>query len=64
MISTRQCSLFTIACPMPDCFPEKGGRKKGNQNNNEQKTVVNKDGEKMKINEKNKRGRIGCSLVH
>ena len=49
MISTRQCSLFTIACPMPDCFPEKGGRKKGNQNNSEQKTVVNKDGEKMKI---------------
>ena len=49
MISTIQCSLFTIACPMPDCFPEKGGRKKGNQNNSEQKTVVNKDGEKMII---------------
>lgn len=28
MISTRQCSLFTIACPMPACFVEKGGERK------------------------------------
>lgn len=28
MISTEQCSLFTIACPMPECFVEKGGERK------------------------------------
>lgn len=28
MISTRQCSLFTIACPMPECFAEKGEERK------------------------------------
>jgi len=30
MISTRQCSLFTIACPIPECF-EKEGRKLNNE---------------------------------
>jgi len=28
MISTEQCSLFTIACPMPECYVEKGGERK------------------------------------
>lgn len=28
MISTEQCSLFTIACPMPECFAEKGEERK------------------------------------